>query len=52
MGEVVEPDTVTTTANTYSAYGHRVISRTNLMDMFRGDKQTAALLTWNYDSAG
>ena len=52
MGAVVEPDTVTSTANTYSAYGHRVVPRVNLMDMFRGDKQTAALLTRNYDSAG
>lgn len=37
---------------TYSAYGHRVVSRGDLMDMFRSDKHSAALLTRNYDSAG
>jgi hypothetical protein len=46
------PGTATSAPNTYSSYGHRVIPRTDLMDMFRGDKQTAALLTRNYDSAG
>ena len=52
MGTAEEPDTVAATSNTYSAYGHRVIPRANLMDMFRGDKQSAALLTRNYESAG
>ena len=32
------PGTATSTPNTYSSYGHRVIPRTDLMDMFRGDK--------------
>ena len=52
MGATEEPVTVTSPPNTYSAYGHRVVPRADLMDMFRGDKQTAALLTRNYDSAG
>ena len=36
----------------YSAEGNRVIPRMDLMDMFRGAKNGAALLTRNYDSAG
>ena len=40
------------TPPTYTAYGHRVVSRVDLMDMFRSDKQSMALLTRNYDSAG
>ena len=41
-----------TTPPTYSSYGHRVIPRADLMDMFRSDKHGTALLTRNYDSAG
>ena len=36
----------------YSAEGNRVIPRMDLMNMFRGGKNGAALLTRNYDSAG
>ena len=47
-----EPNTPVATPPTYSAHGHRVIHRSDLMDMFRSDKHGTALLTRNYDSAG
>ena len=40
------------TAARYSSVGHLVLPRQKLMDMFRGDKHGAALLTRNYNSVG
>ena len=51
-GLLKEPSEPTVSPITYSAYGHRVVPRGDLMDMFRSDKHGAALLTRNYDSAG
>ena len=51
-GVLEEPVAPTVSPTTYSAYGHRVVSRGNLMDMFRSDKNGTALLTRNYDFAG
>ena len=52
MSAPEEPNTPVATPHTYSAYGHRVIPRADLMSMFRSDKHGTALLTRNYDSAG
>lgn len=42
----------TEAADRYSSVGHLVLPRQKLMDMFRGDKHGAALLTRNYNSVG
>lgn len=39
-------------ADRYTSVGHLVVPRQKLMDMFRGDRHGAALLTRNYNSVG
>ena len=51
-GALQDPGAPAVTPPTYSAYGHRVVPRVVLMDMFRTGKRGTVLFTQNYDSAG